>query len=136
MTQETEGAIVEADASTKLALSRTVIAHERTTLAWTRTATSLITFGFSIQQFFRITRGAAQPDHLIGPQEVGLAMIIIGLVALLLQTVDHRSAIQELKAQYPVSAGFPSIRRSRAQMLAALIALLGLLALVVMFFRG
>ena len=48
------------DASSKLSLQRTVLSHERTMLAWVRTSTSLITFGFGIQQFFRATRG---PDY-------------------------------------------------------------------------
>ena len=54
-------------------------------LAWVRTATTLITFGFSIQQFFRIARQvAAASKGLIGPDVFGLTMIIIGLLALLL----------------------------------------------------
>jgi putative membrane protein len=104
-------------------------------LAWVRTATSLITFGFSIQQFFRIAR-ADTPDtgRLIGPREVGLAMIIIGLVALLLATLEHRSAIQALKAQYPTEQSL--LTRSRAGFLAWLIALLGFLALASMWLRS
>ena len=130
MTGSGEGLAIRADASTKLALDRTRLAHERTMLSWVRTATSLITFGFSIQQFFRIAHtGVAQSNRLISPHEVGLAMIVIGLLALLLAALEHRSAARELKAQYPVEAGFSDAPRSRAGVLAALIALLGLLAL-------
>jgi uncharacterized membrane protein YidH (DUF202 family) len=39
----------EVDASAKLSLQRTVLSHERTMLAWVRTSTSLITFGFGIE---------------------------------------------------------------------------------------
>ena len=124
------------DASTALAFSRTLAAHERTMLAWIRTATSLITFGFSIQQFFRNLRsGAERADRLVGPNEVGLAMIVIGLCALLLATLDHHSAVRELSRQFPVRSGFPEVPRSRAQALAALIGLLGVLALLAMFLR-
>ena len=54
-------------------------------LSWVRTATALITFGFSIQQFFRIAR-AGTPDGkgLVGPHTFGLAMIVMGLLTLLL----------------------------------------------------
>ena len=41
----------------KLSLQRTVLSYERTMLAWVRTSTSLITFGFGIQQFFRAVPG-------------------------------------------------------------------------------
>ena len=125
-----------ADASSKLALERTVLAYERTMLSWVRTATALITFGFSIQQFFRIARaGAPDGKGLVGPHEFGLAMIVIGLLALLLATLQHRSAIQGLRTRYPTAEQYPDIPRSRARVLAALIGLLGLLALLSMWFR-
>lgn len=123
------------DASSKLSLQRTVLSHERTMLAWVRTSTSLITFGFGIQQFFRATRGADYAD-LIGPRTFGLTMIIIGLLALLLAALQHRSAIEALKLSYPEREHYPAIRRSNAWLLGILIALLGLLALVSALFRG
>jgi putative membrane protein len=102
-------------------------------LAWVRTATTLITFGFSIQQFFRIARqGVPESKHLIGPHEFGLTMIIIGLLALLLAVLDHRSAIQTLEAQYPTGEQYPRFPRSRARLLAGLIGLLGVLAVISM----
>jgi putative membrane protein len=120
----------------RLALDRTRLAHERTMLAWTRTATSLISFGFSIQQFFRVARAGAPESRWIGPQQFGTLMIVIGLVALLLATLEHRSAIASLKTEYPASEGYAVGARSRAGILAALIAILGLLALASMFFRS
>ena len=123
------------DASTKLSLQRTVLAYERTMLAWVRTSTSLITFGFGIQQFFRATRGPDIND-LIGPRTFGLTMIVIGLIALLLATIEHRSAINALKSNYPELEHDPAVRHSRARLLGALIAILGLLAIVSALFRG
>ena len=43
----------KADAASKLALDRTRLSYERTMLSWIRTAIALITFGFSVHQFFR-----------------------------------------------------------------------------------
>jgi inner membrane protein YidH len=123
------------DASAKLSLQNTVLSHERTMLAWVRTSTSLITFGFGIQQFFRTTRGPDNPD-LIGPRTFGLTMIIIGLLALILAALQHRSAIEALKLSYPEREHYPAIRRSSARLLSILIALLGLLAIVSALFRG
>ena len=45
------------DTGTKLALDRTWLAHERTMLAWVRTAASLISFGFTIYKFFQLELG-------------------------------------------------------------------------------
>jgi putative membrane protein len=104
-------------------------------LSWVRTAISLITFGFGVQQFFRIGRtGVPESRGFIGPHEFGLMMIVIGLLALLLVTLEQRAAINMLRVQYPVSEGYLGIPRSRANLLAALIAVLGLLALSSMIF--
>lgn len=66
------------DAGTTLAVDRTRLAHERTLMAWVRTATSLISFGFTIYKFFQIEfakEGARAVDRLIGPREFALIMI-------------------------------------------------------------
>jgi hypothetical protein len=49
------------DSSTALALERTRLAHERRLMAWVRTATSLISFGFTIYKAFEYLR-QRQPD--------------------------------------------------------------------------
>src|SRR4029453_3317511 len=65
--------------STKLAFDRTRLPHHRTMLAWVRTATSLITFGFSFYKFFTFEAKGAAPMGWIGPREFALTMIGIGL---------------------------------------------------------
>jgi len=96
-----EKSVSRPDASTDLAFDRTHFAYERTLLAWVRTAT-LITFGFAIQQFFRIAR-AGTPDGkvIIGTHGFGLTMISVGLLALHLATLQHRSDMLALQHQYP-----------------------------------
>ena len=82
-------------------------------LSWVRTATALISFGFSIQQFFRIARaGTPERSQVIEPDEFGLAMIVIGFLALLLAAFKHRSDIQTLELQYPAQDNYPAIPRS------------------------
>jgi putative membrane protein len=82
-------------------------------LSWVRTAISLISFGFSIPQFFHIasTRVPERQDF-IGPDEFGLLLIVIGLLALLLVTLEHRASIEALKAQYPAAEGYQRVPRS------------------------
>jgi putative membrane protein len=95
-----------------------------------RTATSLITFGFSIYKFFQLDlkRGEAFTG-LIGPREFGFIMIVIGLVSLLAGTVQHVTSMRLLRAQCP------DIPRSVAALLAALISIVGILALLAVVFR-
>ena len=120
------------DVGTKLAVDRTRLAHERTLMAWVRTATSLISFGFTIYKFFQFELKAQPPDaaHLIGPRGFALVMIAIGLVALLLSTLEHRRSLQAMRAE------FGDIPGSTAAIVAALISLLGLLAFVAVLMRS
>jgi putative membrane protein len=117
--------------TTKLAVDRTRLAYDRTLLAWIRTAISLITFGFTIYKFFQIelARTAPRPERLLGPREFALLMIVIGLASLLLATLDHRKEVKVLSAEYPGE------HRPLARTLAALVSLLGLVALAAVLFR-
>ncbi len=118
------------DRSTQLALDRTRASYERTMMSWIRTATSLITFGFTIYKFFQIEGvGKKVGNYLIGPREFALALVSIGLFSLVLATLENRENIRSLGAQY---AGR---QRSLAVIVAALISLLGIGALLAMIFR-
>jgi putative membrane protein len=120
------------DASTDLSIERTRRSYERTLLSWVRTATALITFGFSVQQFFRLTRASIPASTgIIGPHVFGLSMITIGLVALILATLQHRWDMAALQARYPAKEPY----RSNATMLAALVGLLGILGFLTMLFH-
>jgi putative membrane protein len=99
-------------------------------LAWVRTATSLITFGFSVYKFFQIAReGFEQKAHLIGSRQFGILLVGIGLAALLLATIEYRQNLRSPVEQYSGNA------RSLAVVIAALISILGVLAMIVMLFR-
>jgi len=80
------------DTSTRLAYDRTRLAYERTLMAWVRTGVSLISFGFTIYKFFEEFHKPEQipvRTSLISAREFGLIMITIGLIAVLLATVQH-----------------------------------------------
>jgi len=115
--------------STRLAFDRTRLAHDRTMLAWVRTATSLITFGFSVYKFFSIEITDLQPSVLIGSREFALIMISIGLLSLVMATIQHRRDRSNLKMRDP------DVPRSQSAVLAALIAILGLLAFGIVILR-
>ncbi|MGA2411753.1 MAG: DUF202 domain-containing protein [Candidatus Binataceae bacterium] len=118
------------DLATVLALDRTRAAYERTMMSWIRTATSLITFGFTIYKFFQIQAPPERLENrLIGPREFAFALVSIGLLSLLLGALENRQNIRALGAQY---AGR---HHSLAGIVAALISLLGIIALLSMIFR-
>jgi putative membrane protein len=106
-----------------LAAERTRLAHERTMMAWIRTGTSLISFGFSIYKFADILEGKTVGRSILGPQAYGSAMIVTGLLTIIVAMVQHRTALQRMRAE-----GIP-VPKSLATLVAAAIAILGILAL-------
>jgi putative membrane protein len=125
--------VSELPAATKLAVDRTRLAYDRTLLAWVRTATSLISFGFTIYNFFDYLRGDKAPAHhgLFGPREFAMVMIITGILALALATIDHRRHMVSLRQDY----GLANVPYAMSTVLAGLIALLGVFGLLIVFFR-
>ena len=117
--------------SNDLAVDRTRLAHERTLMAWVRTATSLISFGFTIYKFFQYLRekGEAHEGRLFGPREFAMAMIGIGLTALVLATIQHRREMMALRAQHA------QVPYSLATVIAALVAILGITSFIAVVFR-
>jgi putative membrane protein len=121
---------IDLDTSTRLAYDRTRLAYENTMMAWVRTATSLITFGFSVYKFFQfdIKRGQ-ELSGSVGPREFGLMMITFGLVSLLAGTMQHVVSLRQLRREYPATP------RSVAALLAGLVSVLGIVALITVLFR-
>lgn len=116
-----------------LALERTYLAHERTLMAWTRTATSLITFGFTLYKFFEYLheRGeVAKSSQLFGARSFGLLMIGIGVFTLVVASVQHHLQMRHLRAHYP------NAPISLALVLAGLIACLGVLGFIAGLFHS
>jgi len=134
MTDSVQPRIEKIDATTKLAVDRTRLAYERTLMAWVRTAISLISFGFTIYKFFQI-EGAGKQDGVTSATEFSVLefsvlMIVFGLVSLLMATLEHHRDLSALREDFQE---IPP--RSLARVLAAMISLLGILALVTVLLR-
>ena len=119
------------DRSTELAFARTHAAYERTMMAWIRTATSLITFGFTVYKFFQFERPPEEARrHLVGPRQFAIMLVSIGLFSLILATLENRQNLRTLGAEH-----IQIRQRSLAGVVAALISLLGVVALTLIVFR-
>jgi putative membrane protein len=121
--------------ATRLALSRTVLAHDRTLMAWVRTSTSMISFGFTIYKFFQFAdndRSAQHAETLLEPRGVALVMILVGVGGLLLATIDYQRQISVLRRDYEA---YGPLHRSIALSVATLVAGFGVLGFVLVFLR-
>ena len=117
--------------STDLAAERTRLAHDRTMMAWVRTAASLISFGFTIYKFFQYLReqGQVAENRLLGPREFALLLIAIGLVSLVFATLQSRHEMRVMREH------FGDVPYSLANVVAGLVAILGVLTFVAVILR-
>lgn len=100
-------------------------------MAWTRTATSLISFGFTVYKFFDYEQAGkpAAEGGVLRPRWFAMLMIVIGLVSLVLAILEHHRALATLKASFGPQP--PSL----SLIVAALIALLGVIGFIAVLFH-
>ena len=73
-------------------------------MAWVRTATSMISFGFSIYKFFE-TQPPREPRmalmaRLLTARNFATLMISVALIALLFAAIQHSQELKALEAKY------------------------------------
>ena len=86
------------------AMVRTALSSEQTLMSWIRTSASLYTFGFSITQFFFYLEQQHEGIQFsAGPRRLGLALISLGIAALLLAIVEHLVRLRRMR-----EVGLPS----------------------------
>jgi len=117
---------LELKTADRLAYDRTRLAYQNTMMGWVRTATTLISFGFTI---YKILQDSAPTNRRFGPREFGGTMVVIGLLALMAATWDYQTNMRRLRAECP------NLPRSIAGLVAVLVGMLGVLALIAMIFR-
>ena len=78
------------------------MASDRTLMAWIRTSLSLIGFGFTLAKVFQslaeehvIVRG---PAGTSGLRAVGMALLLLGVFALVAAIFDHHHDLKQLRA--------------------------------------
>lgn len=82
------------------ALVRTAFSSEQSLMSWTRTSVSLFTFGFSIAQFFHYLQEQQGGTQLSsGPRRLGLALICLGILALVLAMIEHVHRLWKMQEQ-------------------------------------
>jgi putative membrane protein len=91
--------------STAMAVDRTVMAADRSLMAWVRTGLSLISFGFTIYKFLensnkQLLAVSKIPVDISGPEVVGLFMVGMGVLSLIMGTIENVETIMRLRGRY------------------------------------
>jgi putative membrane protein len=89
------------DVTTNLAMDRNYMAAERTLMAWIRTALSMISFGFTIGKLGQVVRTIEVKSllghtRMMGVESIAYFLVILGTVALLMATIQHRVSMSQL----------------------------------------
>jgi putative membrane protein len=122
----------EPDTNVRLGVERTDLAADRTLMAWIRTAFSMISFGFTIGKFFQyLNEQAKRPAQFGGGRMLAVVLITLGLFSLIVGVWEYQKAIARVEAL--VGSGRRPVRP--IVVIAGLVALVGVLAYVAMFFR-
>jgi putative membrane protein len=132
---------VRVTAESHFAWFRTRLALERTMMAWVRTATALIGFGFTIVQFFErlnSMEGVAPAMRPAAARYVGLVMIAAGIVALVISILQYRAVLRYLwHGDFAQIAGVgPAPGHTPVYAIAIGLTLVGMFAFLVVFFRA
>jgi putative membrane protein len=127
-------------AANHFAWMRTRLAIERTLMAWVRTCTALIGFGFTIVQFFQHIAahpGVAEALRPQAPRYLGLALIGSGIAGLLISVMQYRRLIAYLNSNFAGIAGVPDSVASRTPLEAVALGLvlIGIFAFCAILFR-
>ena len=86
---------------------RTIMAADRTLMAWIRTSLSMLSFGFTIYKFLQ---GVAAQSHLEqpnSPQQVGLFLAGMGVAAIVFGTISYWTTLKDLQRMEVFRIGRP-----------------------------
>ncbi len=115
---------------------RTRMALERTQMAWVRTGTSLIAFGFTIYQVLDRIPNA---KRINSARDLGLVLIGTGILAMFVAVLDYRSMIDYLwSPDFKPLAGVSDRRRHHSRVLPVTLIVLaaGIFAFVAVVLRS
>ncbi|WP_380872695.1 hypothetical protein ACFB49_36120 [Sphingomonas sp. DBB INV C78] len=90
---------------------RTIMAADRTLMAWIRTSLSMLSFGFTIYKFLDgMAKASDQPlPHPESPQRVGLFLVGMGVAAIILGTFSYWATLKDLKRAEEFRIGRPTL---------------------------
>ncbi|EJL22451.1 YidH family protein [Novosphingobium sp. AP12] len=86
---------------------RTILAADRTLMAWIRTSLSMLSFGFTIYKFLDSIPRAPGQAHEDSPQRVGLFLAAMGTAAMVLGTISYWATLHEMRRANEFRMGRP-----------------------------
>ena len=92
---------------TDLGEMRTIMAADRTMMAWVRTALAMLSFGFTIYRFLEGIRAENQLTERNIPQHVGLFLAGMGTLSIVMGTFQYWATLRDLNRVQEFRVGRP-----------------------------
>ena len=87
--------------------TRTIMAADRTLMAWIRTALSMMSFGFTIYKFLDVMASKGTLERADSPQRVGLFLVGMGIAAMVLGTISYWITLRDVRRADQFRLGRP-----------------------------
>lgn len=130
---------VQPTASNHFAWMNTQLSLQRTLMSATRTAVSLIGFGFTVAQFFAKLRDSAPSGvrlmRAAGPRDFGLALIAAGVLSLIVFTWQYHVAVTQLSTGDYAAIAAKGHAFAPVYIVAVVVTLIGVAAFVTIYLR-
>ena len=94
-----------------LAVRRSLMAADRTLMAWVRTALSMYGFGFTIYKILQAVQaeGSKPLPSPHTPRNVGMFLAALGTFAVVMGTIEYWQNVKEMSGQAHVRLARPSL---------------------------
>lgn len=99
---------------------RTIMAADRTLMAWVRTSLSMLSFSFTIYKFLEAAAESGQIAASSSPQRVGMFLAGMGTTAMVLGTVSYWTVLKDINRVEQFRLGRPVLLMSLIMSIAGL----------------
>ncbi len=110
---------------------RTIMAADRTLMAWIRTSLSMLSFGFTIYKFLEGVAGRGRLPHPESPQRIGLFLCAMGTTAIILGTIGYWATLKDLQRVEHFRLGRPVLLMALIMCLSSVAMFVGIAARLV-----
>jgi putative membrane protein len=112
-----------------LGVMRTMMAADRTLMAWIRTSLSMFTFGYTLYKVLQEIKEIGQVEiHDAAPRNAGVLLTLAGTVALVLGILEYFATLRVLRRSYQFRRARPALIMSVAMAFAGGLLCLGILS--------
>ena len=110
-----------------LGAMRTMMAADRTLMAWIRTSLSLLSFGFTIYKILQEVEKTVSLPRENSPRNVGTVLAVAGTMAMVMGTIEYWQTLHELRQDHHFWYLRPTLIMAVLMSIAGVILIVGIL---------